>query len=256
MSRTPDSNEAHASESALIEAVQSGMQLGDGELLDAMMTEKEARQKRNRLQRAINWYLSEGLRKAGLDVRRRSRFVVIIGFLTVPFYGVLVQQLLAHGLKVPALVATCAAGITLLSVLSLRFFKSHIVPGTVICGLISFVIFYQALADAGLNDPILYWSALVPLAAALAVGPRLAVICVILNIAGVVTLYLLTVSGYSFPSVTQPSELSFSALLSISTATLFALIWGWFYEGHTLKELKELNSRLSRFREALARSEE
>lgn len=256
MSHEQESKELYASESALLEAVESGLHLGDGEFLDSMMSAEEARTKANKFQQLIDWYLPKRYAKRTLDSRRRSRFVVIIGMLAIPFYGVLVQQLAAYNLVVPSIVAGSAAVLTLLAVMSMKIFRSHVIPGSFICLLMSLMVFYQAMSDWGFSDPILYWSALVPLAAALAVGSKLATVCAILNVGGVTTLYILAQTGYAFPEVTTRSELQFSSLLSISTAAIFALIWGWFYEGYTLKEIKGLSTRLNRFRAALARSEE
>src|SRR5690606_36331342 len=49
--------------------------------------------------------------------------------------------------------------------------------------------------------------------------------------------------------------LNLAALLTVSTASAFAFLWGWFYEGQTLRELRLLNDRLGQLRRALSHSE-
>lgn len=245
-------------ETDLLEAVDSGRFLDDEALLAAVQPEDDVTGNApvRFFRRLIDAFLPEHLLRGGLDVRRRARFVVIVGLLLLPFYSLLIQQLWSSGLVYQAITAIGCALISLGCVVALKISRTHVWPGSLICGVLSFVLFFQAFADAGLHDPILYWTGLVPLAAALSVGPRLSVVSVCINLIGIVALYVLTVANYQFPHMSTAEELDQAALLTVSTASLFALLWGWFYEGHTLTELKALNTRISSFRSALARSEE
>ncbi len=245
-------------ESALLDAVKQGHLQSEAELLAAVRSGSPptgARPQATPFLRAVDWFLPPQLLRAGLDLRRRARFVVIIAFVVVPFYGVLVQQLLANGLIPQAVAGICFGLASLAGPFLLRRARSHVVPGTIVCISLSLVVFIQAYTDAGLSDPILYWAALVPLAAALSVGPRLSVACAAINLAGIAGLYVLTVRGYTFPHLTPPAGLHLSALLSVGTSTLFALLWGWLYERHTLRELRTLSGRLGELHHALVRSE-
>ncbi|NNF58927.1 MAG: PAS domain S-box protein [Rhodothermaceae bacterium] len=241
--------------SALLDAGQAA--LDDAALIDAVAPEQDKGASRIApLRRFLDAFLPEEMRRARLDVRRRARFVVVIAFVVGPFYSVLVQQLLASGLVAQAAVGAACGLVTLACPFLLRRLNSHVVPGSIVCVLLSFVIFFQAYSDAGLEDPILYWSALVPLVAALSVGSRLSLVTAVLNLSGIGLLYGLTVQGHTFPHLTEPAGLQVAALASVSTATLFALAWGWIYERHTLRELRMLNDRLSALRSALVESEE
>lgn len=245
-------------ESDLLEATEAGLLLDDEALLAAIQEEEDVAASRSMrfFRRFVDGFLPDNLLRLGLDSRRRARFVVTVGLLLLPFYALLVQQLWSSGLIPQAMIAVVCGVISMGCVAALKVSRSHIWPGSITCGVLSFVLFFQAFADAGLHDPILYWTGLVPLAAALSVGPRLAVVSVVLNLIGIGTLYFLTLTGHAFPHLSEPAELDLAALLAVSSASLFALMWGWFYEGHTLRELRALSSRISSFRSALTRSEE
>ena len=245
-------------ESELLEAAESGRLLDDEALLAAIQPEEDVTGNRSVrfFRRFVDGFLSRHLLQGGLDRRRRAQFTVIIALLLLPFNGLLVQQLWSSGLISQAIVAAICGIVIIGCVAVLKVSRSHVWPGSVICGVLSFVVFFQAFADAGLHDPILYWTGLVPLAAALSVGPRLSLVSAFINLIGIGTLYALTVTGHQFPHLSTSQELDLAALLAVSTASLFALMWGWFYEGHTLRELKALNKRISSFRSALASSEE
>ncbi|HLT46022.1 MAG TPA: PAS domain S-box protein [Rubricoccaceae bacterium] len=205
--------------------------------------------------RLADWFLPERLRRAALDTRRRARFVVLMAFAMVPFYAVLAQQLWESGLRAQSAVAAAFGLAVLGSPFLLRLTRSHVVPGSLVCVLNTLIVFIQAYTDAGLSDPILYWAALVPLAAALSVGPWLSLVSALLNVAGIGFLYALTLDGHPFPHATPQPLLDLAAFLSVSTASVFAFVWGWLYEGQTLRELRLLNGRLGQLRAALSHSE-
>ncbi len=245
-------------DSGLLNAEGTGRILDDDALMAAIQPDEEANGSRSVrfFRRFIDGFLPDNLLHGGVDKRRRARFVVILGLLLIPSYALLVQQLWSYGLVIQSLIGVIGGVISVLSVAALKRSRSYVWSGTIICIVLCFVIFFQAFTDAGIQDPILIWVGFIPLAAALTVGPRLAVFTTILSLFGIGTLYTLTVTGYQFPNLTPQTVLDFSALMSVSAASLFALLWGWFYEGHTLRELKALNARISSFRSALARSEE
>ena len=234
----------------------------DGRLDDAALLEAVRRHDDDEglhrftiLRRLTDRFLPERLRRASLDTNRRARFVVLLAFAIAPFYGVLAHQLWTSGLHTQSAVAA-AFGLAVLGCpFLLRVTRSHVLPGTILCLLNTGIVFIQAYADAGLGDPILYWSALVPLAAALSVGPRLSFVCAALNVVGIGFLYTLTLQGHAFPHATPQPLLDLAAFLAVSTASAFAFLWGWFYEGQTLRELRLLNGRLGRLRVALSHSE-
>src|SRR5690606_22571183 len=205
--------------------------------------------------RLADWFLPERLRRAALDTRRRARFVVLMAFAMVPFYAVLAQQLWESGLRAQSAVAAAFGLAVLGSPFLLRLTRSHVVPGSLVCVLNTLIVFIQAYTDAGLSDPILYWAALVPLAAALSVGPWLSLVSALLSVAGIGFLSALTLDGHPFPHATPQPLLDLAAFLSVSTASVFAFVWGWLYEGQTLRELRLLNGRLGQLRAALSHSE-
>ncbi len=245
-------------ESDMLDATESGRRFDDETLMATIRGHEDNSGNRVILsfQKFIDRFLPESLAVDDLGARRRARFVVTVGLLLLPFYGLLVQQLWMSGLVPQAIFAIICGSVSIGCVGAIKLSRSHVWPGLIICGILSLVLFFQAFADAGLHDPILFWTALVPLAAALSVGPRLSVISAVLNLIGIGALYALTVNGHVFPHLSGQADLDLAALLTVSTATLFAWMWGWFYEGHTLRELGALNTRITSFRAALARSEE
>ena len=245
-------------EPELLEAAESGRLLDDAALLAAIQPEDDVTGNRSVhfFRRFVDGFLPRHLLRGDLDVRRRARFVVILGLLLIPSYGLLVQQLWSYGLIGQSIIALIGGIISAGCVGVLKISRSYVWPGMVICLVFGFVIFFQAFTDAGMRDPILYWLGFVPLAAALTIGARFSVFVTILNLLGISTLYILTVSGHQFPHLTPPTTLDFGALLVVSVGSLFALLWGWFYEGHTLRELRALNARITSFKLALASSEE
>ena len=209
-----------------------------------------------RLRGLVDAFVPEAILRGEALPRRRARYVVGMVLILLPCYALLVHQLVSTGLTEQAILAAVFGMGTALGLPLLRWTRSHIASGSVVCLLLVGVIFLMAYTDHGLHDPVLFWSALIPLAAALSVGPRLSVACAGLILAGAGALFWLTQSGHVFPQATPPAGLHEAAFLSVSTAALFAMLWGWLYEGQTLRELRYLNDRLSRVRGALLRSEE
>ncbi|MDX1531105.1 MAG: PAS domain S-box protein, partial [Rhodothermales bacterium] len=112
-----------------------------------------------------------------------------------------------------------------------------------------------AFTDGGIEDSSLYWIVLLPLLSAFMVGPWLSAICATVIVAGVFGLYVLEVQGYAFPHLSTPSDVVWYSLLSLVSATLFATLLGWVYEGHTLRRLRRMNARLQELQGALEESE-
>ncbi|HLA64304.1 MAG TPA: PAS domain S-box protein [Rhodothermales bacterium] len=227
----------------------------DEQLLDALRPETRAGRVVLAFRRVTDRLVPTRLRGDSIDARRRARFVVITTFLVVPFWFVLLQQLLANGLVTHALVAGAFGVGVLACPLVLRLTRSHVVAGSMLVLLTTSGVFTQAFADAGLEDPILYWVAVLPLVGALLGGVRLALVSALTNLLGVGALFALGAGGYVFPHLTPAPQLHLAALLSLGSVTLFALIWGWVYEGITLRESRRTNLHLGRLRTALTDSE-
>src|SRR5690606_41507826 len=101
--------------------------LDDAALL-AAVHEDGASQRFVLLRRFSDWFLAERLRRASLDTRRRARFVVVLAFVMVPFYGVLTVQLWSSGPQVQGLVAALFGLAVLGSAVLLRLTRSHVIP--------------------------------------------------------------------------------------------------------------------------------
>jgi len=227
----------------------------DADLLQALRRENGSSRALVWLRRVTDHFLPDRLREETLEARRRARFVVITTLIEVPFLGVLVQQLLANGLQVQATVAICFGLIVLMCPLLLRVTRSHRLAGATLVLTTTAALFFQAYSDAGIADPILYWVAVMPLIGAMLGGLRLSLASAGLNLVGVGGLYALARAGHAFPELTPPVNLQLAALLSLATVTVFALVWGWVYEGLTLREERRTVSQLQRLRSALTASE-
>ncbi len=216
-------------------------------------------------ERASSWllfapldrFLPEAVRRHP-ELKRRGRLLVASSmalFAACLLFGVQMILLGQYPLiNVGVVLAGCAFAIANLFIL--RKTHSVTIPGLLLCLEIVVIVALQAYNDLGLSDPVLLWYILVPWLAALLVRPFFGFLS-----AGVVTavlggFYLLRVQGHVFPDYTSPEQRWLFLFLQLSGIALITGFLGWVYEGLTLKNMRESNTRLRATRDALHASNE
>ena len=191
----------------------------------------------------------------GPDVLRRMRMVVGTACIAIPFYLLAAYQIWAHGLPLHALGAFLGAVVTIASVLLLRPLRSALIPGLLALGTLLLQCVGQAVADAGLSDPVLMWLIFVPILAALLLGWRwtwpaagIAALCVNL-------IALLERGGFAFPTVSTPAELQGYAWMLLLAGIAFSAAVSYVYERQTAREEAARRQHLDRLDFELRESE-
>gem|GEM_PF-2904991 len=190
------------------------------------------------------------------DTLRRVRLLVAssIGFALVCLFFAVQMALAGRYPTSSVLVLVAGMVLALLNIPLMRWVKSTVVPGTLLCLESTLLIAFQAYNDTGLMDPTLLWNLLLPWLAAFLIGPVFGFV-----FAGIVVLmtfgfYFLQVSGYPFPMYSSQEEVWLFYMWCMSGIAMFIGTIGWIYEGQTLKDLRETNEHLRETRDALRAS--
>ncbi|MEL6769508.1 MAG: PAS domain S-box protein [Bacteroidota bacterium] len=188
--------------------------------------------------------------------RRRMRAIVVGAFVVLPFGIIITEQIYRHiGARDAAM-----AGLTVMTLLAcpllLRWSRSATVLGLVQAFSMLIIMVFMALLDGGLDDPSLYWIPLIPMAAAVTVGPIGTISTLIAGVVSLVGLYILTEQGYAFPNYTGGLVRIRFDMLALISGLAFAALVGWLYERHTRHELNRLSDGVRGLRGRLGQSEE
>ena len=175
------------------------------------------------------------------DRRHRGRLLVAasFGFFFITLFFGLRMALVESYPAANVLIMFAGCGLALSNLILFRWIGSPEIPGALLCLEALAIQAFQAYHDLGLDDPVLLWTLVIPWLAAFLVGPTYGFVFAGL-IAGVTGgLYLLERGGYVFQTVTGPDEYLLIYFLCASTLAFFLGFLGWFYEGQTLKNLRE-----------------
>ncbi|MEM8559561.1 MAG: PAS domain-containing protein, partial [Bacteroidota bacterium] len=188
--------------------------------------------------------------------RRRMRAVVVGALVTIPFGLIATQQIYEYiGLR-DSLYALAGLLMLLACPMLLRTTRSATLPGLVQAFSLLGLLFMMAMLDGGLDDPSLYWVPLIPMAAAVTIGPLGIATTLVASIAGVLVLYMLTLEGYAFPDYSSGLVRSWFDMFALCTGACFAALVGGLYERHTRHELSRLSEGVRGLQGELGRSEE
>ncbi len=113
----------------------------------------------------------------------------------------------------------------------------------------------QAALDGGLRDPILALVAIVPLAAAMISGPRLAVGAAVVGVASVLVLFVTEAAGVAPVSYSTEAEFRVFTLLVLIGGTWLSTLAGVLYVRHTRLALAAAEGQSTRLDAALQASE-
>ncbi|MEL7362563.1 MAG: PAS domain S-box protein, partial [Bacteroidota bacterium] len=187
--------------------------------------------------------------------RRRMRAIVVGAFVVFPFGVIITEQIYRHiGARDAAM-----AGLTVMTLLAcpllLRWSRTATVLGLIQAFSMLGIMVTMALLDGGLDDPALYWVPLIPMAAAVTVGPVGTISTLIAGVASLAVLYILTEQGYAFPNYTGGLVRIRFDLLALVSGLTFAALVGWLYERHTRHELNRLSKGVRGLRGRLGQSE-
>ena len=209
----------------------------------------------SRLVRFTDRFLPDDAHQLDPDVLRRMRMVVGTAGVALPFYLLAAYQIWIHGLPLHAAGAFAGAIVTVASVLLLRPLRSALVPGLLALGTLLVECVGQALADAGLSDPVLTWLVFVPMLAALLLGWRWAWPAAGVAVLAVNTVALLEWGGFAFPAVSTTQELRWYAWIILLSGIVFAGFVGYVYERQTARVEAARRQHLDRLDFELRESE-
>jgi len=190
------------------------------------------------------------------DLQRRARLLVAssIGFALVCLFFAAQMALAGRYPISSVLVLVAGMGLSVFNIPLMRWLRSTVVPGTLLCLESTLLIAYQAFNDTGLMDPTLLWNLLLPWLAAFLIGPLYGFVFAGVVVAMTVGFFVLQASGYPFPMYSTQEEIWIFYMWCMSGIALFIGTIGWIYEGQTLRDLRETNDHLRETRDALRES--
>jgi PAS domain S-box-containing protein len=166
------------------------------------------------------------------DMLRRRRLLVASSFgLTLFAIPFLVAVYVLEGYMSPtAWSFVCGCALLLLNPFLLRWTQSHRISGLLLSlNLVAnFVI--MAYYNGGYHAAVLRWQPIVPLLAALLVGPAYSLVCMILVSVATVGFYCLTNLGYPFPEPLTPQQMQVFDLIGSVSVPIFIGLLAWVYE--------------------------
>lgn len=166
------------------------------------------------------------------DLLRRRRLLVASSFgITLFALPFLVTVYLIEGYMSPtAWSFVCGCILLLLNPFLLRWTQSHRIPGLLLSLnlVVNFII--MAYSNGGYHAAVLRWQPIVPLLAALLVGPAYGLICMVLVSVATVGFYFLTNLGYPFPEPLTPQQMQVFDLIGSISVPIFIGLLAWVYE--------------------------